>query len=243
MQGAQTNDTLTFKHACSLLDCKAIGKEGWAAAGRGRLGWPRDGRPRSQLGSKEVPHADRAVCGHGDNLPLVRAPLELLNGGGVAQALSEERELIEAGQAVDEDFVGLGAEGHKLAARADLQVEHLVGVGNLGDGLRLVAVPEEDRAASARRHQLELIVPALRHRHVEAVLRLPHAHSALLLQVVRADGAVRAARVDLALLLHVGEHAHDLLLLVYSTTRGSRLALSRSQWRCVVDLPLNWMSS
>ena len=92
-----------------------------------------------------------------------------MDGCGVAESLTQEAELVESLQAVDKDFVGLGAEGHPLAAGADLEVHDFVRVRDLSDGLGLITVPEEDWATGAGRHKLKLIVAPLAHRCVEAV--------------------------------------------------------------------------
>ena len=133
----------------------------------------------------------------------------------MAQALAQEGELVKSLEAVDEKFVRLRAEGHPFAAWANLQVHHFVWVWNLGNWLRLVAIPEEDWTAGAGRHELKLVVTPLAHRRVEAVARLAHLQTLLLLQVVGAQAAISAARVNHLLLVHVWEQSDDLALLVY----------------------------
>ena len=103
------------------------------------------------------------------------------------QALAQEGELIQSLYLIDKDFICFCAKGHEFARGADLEIGDFVGVGDLGDWLGLVAVPEEDGAARARRHQLKLVVAPLAHRRVEAVLRLAHLDALLLLQVVRGE--------------------------------------------------------
>ena len=122
--------------------------------------------------------------------------MESLNWCGVAEALAKEGELVEAIEAVDENLICFSAEGHELAARANLKVHHFVGVGDLGHGLGLVAVPEQDWASRTSCHQLELVVPSLTHGCVEAVSGLAHLHALFLLEVVGANRAVSTARVD-----------------------------------------------
>ena len=72
----------------------------------------------------------------------------------MSQALAQEGELVESLQPIDKDFISLCAEGHPLAAGADLQILDLVRVGDLSHRLRLIAVPEEDWAARASCHEL-----------------------------------------------------------------------------------------
>ena len=68
------------------------------------------------------------------------------------QALAQEGELIQSLYLIDKDFICFCAKGHEFARGADLEIGDFVGVGDLGDWLGLVAVPEEDGAARARRH-------------------------------------------------------------------------------------------
>ena len=114
----------------------------------------------------------------------------------MTQAFSKESELVESLNAVDKDFISFRAKGHPLAARADLKVGHFVGVGDLGDGLGLIAVPEEDRAARASSHEFKLVILTLTHRCVEAVRSLAHLNTLLLLQVISAEGTIGTARVN-----------------------------------------------
>ena len=97
------------------------------------------------------------------------------------QAFAQERELIQPLYLIDKDFICFCAKCHEFARGTDLQVGDLVGVGDLSDRLGLVAVPEEDGAARARRHKFKLVVAPLAHRCVEAILRLPHLNALLLL--------------------------------------------------------------
>ena len=92
----------------------------------------------------------------------------------MAKSLAQESELVEALDRVDEDLICFGAEGHESAAWADLQVHHLVGVGDLGYGLRLVTVPEEDRTSGASCYEFKFIVMSLAHGCMETVLGLAH---------------------------------------------------------------------
>ena len=134
----------------------------------------------------------------------------------MAQSFAQEGELVQSLKLVDEDFICFSAEGHEFARRANLQVRDLVGVGDLGNWLGLVAVPEEDWAAGARCHQLELVVTPLTHCRVEAILCLAHLYALLLLQVVGGQRAVRAARMNDVRLRSVREERNDVFLLVYS---------------------------
>ena len=132
----------------------------------------------------------------------------------MAQALAHECELVESLEAVDEHFVGLSAERHVLSAWADLQVHHLVGVGDLCHWLGFVAIPEEDWRAGASGDEFKLVVTALAHSHVVTVLSLAHLNALLLLQVVGAQRTVSAASVNPLWLLLVREDSHDVFLLV-----------------------------
>ena len=131
--------------------------------------------------SEKVPDWDWAVCWHSDDLALVWAPLKSLDRCRVAQSLSKEGELVQSLQLVDKDFVCFCAKGHEFAWWANLQVGDLVRVGDLGDRLSLVTIPEEDRAARSSRYQLKLVVLSLAHSCVESVLSLTHLHTLLLL--------------------------------------------------------------
>ena len=135
------------------------------------------------------------------------------------QALAQEGELIQPLYLIDKDFISFRAKCHEFARGADLQVGDLVGVRDLGDWLGLAAVQEEDRAARARRHKFKLVVAPLAHRRVEAILSLAHLNALLLLQVVRGERAVRAARMDHVRLLNVGEQRDNVFLLVYIEKR------------------------
>lgn len=163
----------------------------------------------------------------------------------MTQAFSEESELVEPLDAVNENLIGFGAKGHPLAARADFEVSHFVGVGDLGDGLSLIAVPKEDGAARASGHEFKLVIPALTHSCVETVCSLPHLNALLLLQVVSAEGAISAAGVDDIGLGSVREQSNDVLLLVYSLQakkQHKRLAALLTALKRT-NLPLNWMRS
>ena len=131
--------------------------------------------------------------------------MEPLDRCRVAQSFAQEGELVQSLDRVDEDFICFSTECHEFARWANLQVCNLVGIRDLGDWLGLVTVPEEDWAARARSHQLKLIVTPLAHRRMEAILRLAHLYPLLLLQVVRGQRAVRAARVNDVRLRRVGE--------------------------------------
>ena len=132
----------------------------------------------------------------------------------MAQSFAQEGELVQSLKLVDEDFICFSAEGHEFARRANLQVCDLVGVGDLGNWLGLIAVPEEDWAAGARCHQLELVVTPLTHCSVEAILCLAHLYALLLLQVVGSQRAVCAARMNDVRLCSVREERNDVFLLV-----------------------------
>ena len=142
----------------------------------------------------------------------------------MAQSFAQEGELVQTLKLVDEDFICFSAKGHEFARWANLEVCNLVGVGDLGNWLSLVAVPEEDWAAGARCHQLELVVAPLAHCRVEAILCLAHLCTLLLLQVVGGQRAVRAARMNDVLLSSVREERNDVFLLIYSR-RSSKVKL------------------
>ena len=100
--------------------------------------------------------------------------MEPLNWSRMAKSLAQESELVEPLDRVDEDLVCFGAEGHVSAAWANLQVHDLVWVGDLGYGLCLVTVPEEDGTSGAGRDKLKFVVASLAHGCMETVLGLTH---------------------------------------------------------------------
>jgi hypothetical protein len=138
-------------------------------------------------------------------LALIWTPIESLNWGGVAEALAQEGELVQSLQTVDIDFICFCAERHEFSGWANLEVCHFVRIWDLGYWLRLIAVPEKDGAARATSHEFQLVVPSLAHSCVEAVRRLAHLSTLLLLEVVSANGTVGAARVDYLRLCNVRE--------------------------------------
>ena len=90
----------------------------------------------------------------------------------MAETFAQECELAQALHLVNEDFVGLRAEGQEPAARTHLQIVHFVRVRDLRYRLLLVTVPEVNRSAAPGCDQLKLVVFPLTHGCMEAVLSL-----------------------------------------------------------------------
>jgi hypothetical protein len=117
----------------------------------------------------EVPDRYRAICGHGDDLLLIRTPADLLHGSRVSEAFTKEHKVVFSRHAVGKHFIRLSTESKEAARGTDFNVHNFVGVGDLSNGRLLITVPEEDGRTLSSCYEFELVVFALSHAVVDSV--------------------------------------------------------------------------